>query len=262
VAELRRDGVVFADGTEFACDTIVCCTGFSPEFAFLQEHEPELARRGRDARSLYARMLVPELGTSIAWVGLVRPPVGGVPACAEMQARYLALLVSGEKALPSLEEMRGDVRLHAELDRWQFGHDAERLPTMADLFRFMESTAHEIGCRPPLGRLFLRDPRTALKVAFGPLSAAQYRLAGPGADPATASAALRRMPTMPWPVLAWELMLMIGCWAAGLTREPWRKWQRKQSPVHPGPRPHPRHALARAAAAHVRDTTLTPAGEA
>jgi dimethylaniline monooxygenase (N-oxide forming) len=229
VAELRRGGVVFADGTELACDTIVCCTGFSPEFSFLREHEPELERRGLNARSLYARMLVPELGTEIAWIGLVRPPVGGVPACAEMQARYLALLVSGEKALPPLEEMRADVALHAAIDHRQFGHDAERLPTMTDLFRFMESTAHEIGCRPPIGRLFPRRPRTALKVVFGPLSAAQYRLAGPGADPRGASAALHRLPTMPWPVLAWELLMMVGCWALGLTREPWKKWHRKPS---------------------------------
>ncbi|HYH79202.1 MAG TPA: FAD-dependent oxidoreductase [Longimicrobium sp.] len=227
VAELRRDGVVFADGTEFPCDTIVCCTGFAPEFAFLNEHAPELARRGCDARSLYKRMFIPEVGTGIAWMGLVRPAVGGVPACAEMQARYLALVLSGEKALPSHAEMHADIQMHAELDHRQFGHDADRLRTMADLFRYMESMAHEIGCRPPLRRLFLRDPLTALKVAFGPLSAAQYRLTGPGAEPVRARSVLRRLPTMPWPVLAYELMLMTGCWAAGLTREPWRKWQRR-----------------------------------
>jgi dimethylaniline monooxygenase (N-oxide forming) len=243
VVEMRRDRVVFADGTEFPCDLIVCCTGFACQFAFLEEHETELARRAVNARSLYRRMLVPEMGTSIAFVGLVRPAIGGVPACSEMQARYLALLLSGEKELPSVEEMRDDIRMHAELDRKQFGHDADRLPTMADLFRFMETTAHEIGCRPPLGRLFLREPRVALKAVFGPLSAAQYRLAGPGAEPERARAVLRRLPTMPWPVLAWELMLMVGCWALGLTREPWRKWQRNpaaaRAPEARGEAPQP-----------------------
>ncbi len=244
VAELRRDRVVFADGTEFECDLIVCCTGFTPQFSFLEEHEPELARRGCNARSLYRRMLVPELGTSIAWIGLVRPGIGGVPACSEMQARYLALLIGGGRALPSVDEMHDDVRMHAELDRRQYGHDAERLPTMADLFRFSESTAHEIGCRPPLRKLFLRDPRAAFKVAFGPLSAAQYRLAGPGADPVRARAVLRRLPTMPLPVLAYEAMLMAGCWAAGLTREPWKKWQRRGTAArHPAVAEAPRPAL-------------------
>jgi hypothetical protein len=125
--------------------------------------------------------------------------------------------------------------MHADIDLKQFVHDAERMLTITDFFRFMESMGHEIGCRPPLRQLFLRDPRAALKVVFGPLTAVQYRLVGPGADPGPASAALRRMPTMPWPVLAYVLMLVSGCWAAGLMREPWRKWQAKPAPARPGP---------------------------
>jgi dimethylaniline monooxygenase (N-oxide forming) len=231
VAELKPDGVVFRDGTEYACDTIVFCTGFAPEFGFLAEHEPELARRAMKSRSLYKRMIVPEAGTDIAFVGFVRPGIGSVPPCAEMQARYLAQLLSGDRALPSQAEMAEDIQLHAELDLKYFPQDAERVSALTDFFRFMESMAHEIGCRPRLGRLFLRDPWTAVKVLTGPLCAAQFRLMGPGADPGPAADALRRIPTMPWPVLAYEAVLLFGCWALGLTREPWRKWKFGKAPA-------------------------------
>jgi cation diffusion facilitator CzcD-associated flavoprotein CzcO len=236
VAELKRDGVVFTDGTELRCDLIVCCTGFMPAFPYLEEHHPELAAAVRNPRALYKRMLIPGRGLDIAWVGYVRPAVGSVPPTAEMQARYLALLLSGERPLPSEVEMRRDAEMHAEIDLKQLVRDGERMLTLTDFFRFMETMAQAIGCRPSVRRMFLREPRTALKVLFGPLSAAQYRLAGPGADPRAARAALRKMPTMPWPVLAYEFFLLAGCWALGLTREPWRKWQTRWAGA---PRPEP-----------------------
>ena len=49
------------------------------------------------------------------------------------------------------------------------------------------------------------------QVLVGPLTAAQFRLHGPGAQPKSAEAAIRAMPLMPWPVLLYELMLLIGC---------------------------------------------------
>jgi len=223
VAELHRDHVVFKDGSVFPCDTIVCCTGFAPGFPFLEEHEPELARHASKSRTMYKRMIIPEVGTGIAWIGYVRPGVGSVPPAAEMQARYLAQLIGGDRALPTVEEMRGDIALHAELDLRQFPADAERVSALTDFFRFMDTLADAIGCRPSVRRTFFRDPRLAMKVLFGPLTGAQYRLVGPGADRKSARAAMRRMPTMPWQVLAYELFLLAGCWAGGLTDEPWRK---------------------------------------
>jgi dimethylaniline monooxygenase (N-oxide forming) len=240
VAELRRDRVVFTDGSEFRCDTIVCCTGFAPEFAFLREHEPELARCAATPRALYRRMVAPEAGADIAWIGYVRPFVGSVPLCAELQARYLALLVSGERSLPPREEMVRDARRHAELDLQQFPTDAGRLAALTDYFRFLETIAGSVGCRPRLPRLFLRHPRTALKVLCGPLTGAQYRLEGPGADPEEARATLRRTATMPWPVLAYELLLLFVCWTTGMTRERKRWLVRGARPAgEPAPEARP-----------------------
>jgi dimethylaniline monooxygenase (N-oxide forming) len=222
VVRLTETGAVFADGTQYECDTIVCCTGFGATFPFLTPHEPALAEAARVPRRLYKRMLHPEIGASLAWIGFVRPGLGSVPPCAEMQSRYFALLVSGRRRLPSRAEMDRDIAFHEQLDLQQFPQDAPRIPTLTDYLRFMEGMARAIGCEPPLRSLFFRDPRTWAKVMFAPITGAQYRLAGPGAAPEEAREWLRQLPTMPWPVLAYELVMLAGSRIAGAWDDRWR----------------------------------------
>jgi dimethylaniline monooxygenase (N-oxide forming) len=155
-------------------------------------------------------MFDPSLGERMSFVGFVRPGIGSVPPCAEMQARYLALVLSGERPLPVPAEMEAAIRHQAASDLEQFPVDAERLPTLTDYLRFMDDLADRIGCRPELGRLWLRDLLAAAKVLWGPLCGAQFRLTGPGADPARMRRWLRRLDTMPWPVLAYELAFLVG----------------------------------------------------
>jgi len=222
VARLKSDGVVFSDGSEFECDLIVCCTGYRATFPFLADREPELCEAATKPRRLFKRMFAPESGASVAFIGFVRPGVGSVFTCAEMQARYFALLVGGETRLPSLEDMQRDIALHARLDIEQFPDDAPRLSTLTDYLRFLDSVAECIGCRPSLRQAFLRDPMTGCRLLFAPINGAQYQLVGPGAEPERARAILRRLPTMPWPVLAYELALLTICTLLGFSRDRWR----------------------------------------
>lgn len=210
ILRLEEDRAVFVDGSSFQCDAIVCCTGYQICFPFLAEHEPALAERASNARDLYKHMIHPRLGLGLAWIGFVRPAVGAIPPLAELQARYYALLLAGERTLPSIDEMERDIQRHAALDLSQYPEDAPRIAALTDFLRFMESVAGEIGCKPPLRRLLFTDPMTWAKVVFAPLSAAQYRLAGPGAEPERAREVLARLPTMPWPVLAYEFLCLLG----------------------------------------------------
>ena len=237
LARLERDRAVFEDGTSFRCDLVALCTGYRPAFPFLASTEPAIAADAKVARGLYKHMLHPDVGPGLAWIGYVRPGIGNIPACAEMQARYLALLLSGERRLPSAEEMRRDIALNSARDQEQFPVDAERLGGLTDYMRFMEGVAGLIGCRPSLPRLALRDPRTAAKAFFGPLGGSQYRLRGPGADP-DVRAAIRAAPTMPWPVLAYELLFYLAGrllaplgdrWSTRLWRRP-RPWAARARP--------------------------------
>ena len=209
ISRLEEDRVVFVDGSEFPCDLVVCSTGYRVAFPFLETHAPELAAQAANPRYLFRHMISLEYGPSIVFIGFVRPGIGSIPPCAEMQARYFALLISGERQLPPAEEMRRDIDRHARLDLEQFPEDALRLSALTDYLRFMEEMATVIGCRPPLMRLFLTEPRVWAKVLFSPISGVQYRLIGPGAEPERAREVLRRMPTMPWPVLAYEFLLLV-----------------------------------------------------
>ena len=75
----------------------------------------------------------------------------------------------------------------------------------------MNDMAALIGCAPPLRRLFVTDPRLWFKVMAGPITGAQFRLVGPGAQPAEARAALHAVPTMPLPVVLFEFALLLAC---------------------------------------------------
>jgi dimethylaniline monooxygenase (N-oxide forming) len=221
IARLEEDRVVFVDHSSFQCDVIIVCTGYRFTFPFLARTHPELMAAASNPRALYKHMIDPGIGLGLAWIGFVRPGLGSIPACAEMQARYLALLLSGERRLPSPDEMERDTGAQSALDLEQFPADAQRLRALTDYLRFIEGMARQIGCRPPLMRLFFTEPRTWIKMVFGPLAAAQFRFAGPGAEPERVREVLSRLPMMPWPVLAYELMLLCGAKLAYLlTREP------------------------------------------
>jgi dimethylaniline monooxygenase (N-oxide forming) len=210
LARIESDHVVFTDGSSFSCDTIILCTGFVPSFPFLADRHPKLAEEVRSSRQLYKRTFHPHYGAGIAWVGFVRPGIGSIPPCSEMQARYVALVVSGERALPSATAMLADIRSEARVDLEQFPDDAPGLGALTDYMRFLNGLGRLIGCNPPLARLFRRKPMLWAKVMFGPICGAQFRLVGPGATPASAEATLRALPTMPRMVLAYEFAILGG----------------------------------------------------
>ena len=82
---------------------------------------------GIDVRRLFKNCIHPYMNGRLCWVGFARPALGAVPPLAEMQARLVAMVASGEHTLPSAEEL---VKL-AEADRtfyhWVFGYHAERI---------------------------------------------------------------------------------------------------------------------------------------
>ena len=57
---------------------------------------------------------------------------------------------------------------------------SDRNPIQVDYIPYLDSLAEQVGVRPNLLRLLLKDPRLALQVLLGPCTPYQYRLTGPG----------------------------------------------------------------------------------
>jgi hypothetical protein len=93
--------VVFDDGSEFACDAIVACTGYRNAFPIFLDPQhadeavagasggityKELARELTNPRLLYKQCLHPAFPDgSLAVMGFARPAFGSIPPCSEMQ---------------------------------------------------------------------------------------------------------------------------------------------------------------------------------
>ncbi|UXU86536.1 flavin-containing monooxygenase [Burkholderia sp. S-53] len=208
IADLDGNQVHFSDGSVVHADIIVCCTGYKGRLEFLpaeiREHIPS-------SNELYEYMFLPDYIDKLAFVGFVRPGVGTVPVAAELQSRYLGLLLSGRIRFPSREAMVTDIRLQQESARRIFPADFDRVGHIIDYYSYISKVAKKIGVRPRQWALFFTDVRLWYKVNFSFLCPGMFRLSGPGAKPDTVKSVLRSLPTMPKRVLLLEGVLYVLC---------------------------------------------------
>eukprot|EP00878_Enallax_costatus_P022744 GHUV01024148.1.p1 GENE.GHUV01024148.1~~GHUV01024148.1.p1 ORF type:complete len:193 (+),score=51.36 GHUV01024148.1:1312-1890(+) len=89
-------------------DTIIYCTGYRYKFPFLEHNPATSAFSGQQCvPGLYQHMFAPEFGPSLAFVGL---PWKIVPFPQfELQAKYIARLLSGRANLPPAAEMQSGI---------------------------------------------------------------------------------------------------------------------------------------------------------
>jgi dimethylaniline monooxygenase (N-oxide forming) len=193
IAELHEHSVVFADGSEETIDEIVCCTGFQNCFSFLDDNHDDaiIQRVSYDARishNLYKFMIHPLLGTSLVFIGFVRPCFGAIAPLAEMQARWFALLCSNKTRLPDAETMTTLTQIYVRyIENMLTKYRTDRITNLTDFIVYSDDLARQIGCRPDLGhRMLLSEPRLWLRCMLGPMCNAQYRLTGPHAQPSEA----------------------------------------------------------------------------
>ncbi|HEU0294564.1 MAG TPA: NAD(P)-binding domain-containing protein [Anaerolineales bacterium] len=166
VSQLEAGGVIFADGVRVRADTLIHCTGYTFDFPFLDSSLVEV--RG-DTAELYQHVFQPTLA-NLAFIGfcIVTGPLWPV---AEMQARWVARVLTGAIQLPSPPEMLQAIQRQQKECTRLGAH-----PMRIQLFEYMEEIAKSIGVHPRL----LQHPRRLLRLLTGPLIAAQYRLDGPG----------------------------------------------------------------------------------
>ncbi|KAK3279505.1 hypothetical protein CYMTET_12618 [Cymbomonas tetramitiformis] len=191
----RIDGqdLHFEDGSVFEnCDAIILNTGYRMSFPFLEEICPDFCACP-DVRSLWKHSFHADLGTDVMFSGFARPAFGALPPCSEMQARYISMLLTGERVLPPKDVQLKLTELEAEQEMWQYDGAAKRVKGLVDFLLYMDGMAEVIGCYLNFWRmlhLLVTNPRVWHAVNFSPIGGVQYRLYGPDAKNQYAKQAL------------------------------------------------------------------------
>ncbi|PUZ45021.1 hypothetical protein GQ55_8G186300 [Panicum hallii var. hallii] len=107
---LCEDGrVVFADGSCVIADAIIYCTGYSYWFPFL-DTAGVVNIDDNSVCPLFEHTFPPALAPTLSFVGVAKRVI--VPRFYEMQARWVAQVLSGRRVLPSKEEMMRSIEEH------------------------------------------------------------------------------------------------------------------------------------------------------
>jgi dimethylaniline monooxygenase (N-oxide forming) len=155
IAELAGDRVRFDDGTSVEADVLVACTGYEPDFPFL---DPDVLGDERHP-ALFKRMFPPAV-PSLAVIGLVQP-LGPVMPIAELQGRIVADYLTGRYAPPAPDRMRAAIERDRRRHVRRFPADSRHaLEIDAESFKRELRREHRrgarraarIGARPPLRR--------------------------------------------------------------------------------------------------------------
>uniref|UniRef100_A0A0E0LGA4 Flavin-containing monooxygenase n=1 Tax=Oryza punctata TaxID=4537 RepID=A0A0E0LGA4_ORYPU len=110
VEHLCEDGtVVFDDGSFVVADAVIYCTGYNYYFPFL-DTDGKVTVDDNRVGPLYEHVFPPELAPSLSFVGIPAKVV--LPLFIEVQARWVAQVLSGRRTLPSPEEMVRAVEEH------------------------------------------------------------------------------------------------------------------------------------------------------
>ncbi|XP_048669823.1 flavin-containing monooxygenase 5 [Marmota marmota marmota] len=176
VKEFSETAAVFEDGSrEDDIDAVIFATGYSFAFPFLEDSIKVV----KNKISLYKKVFPPNLEKpTLAIMGLIQP-LGAMMPIAELQGRWATQVFKGLKKLPSQNEMMADISKTQEEMAKRYV-ESQRQTIQGDYIDSMEEMADLVGVRPSLRSLAFSDPKLASQLLWGPCTAAQFRLQGPG----------------------------------------------------------------------------------
>ncbi|XP_023594218.1 flavin-containing monooxygenase 2 [Trichechus manatus latirostris] len=177
VKELTEASAIFEGGTmEEDIDVIVFATGYAFSFPFLED---SLVKVENNMVSLYKYIYPPHLEKpTLACMGLIQP-LGSIFPTVELQARWVTRVFKGLCTLPSESIMMADIIKRNEKRIDLFGESQSQI-LQTNYIDYLDELALEIGAKPDVLSLLLKDPKLAMKLYFGPCNSYQYRLVGPG----------------------------------------------------------------------------------
>ncbi|KFO24437.1 Dimethylaniline monooxygenase [N-oxide-forming] 4 [Fukomys damarensis] len=176
VKEFTETSAVFVDGTvETNINTVIFATGYTFSFPFLEEPLKSLCT---EKLFLYKWVFPQNLEKmTLAIIGLISL-TGSILAATELQARWATRVFKGLcKIPPSQKLMAQSIKKEQLIKR---GVIKDTSQDKLNYISYMDELAACIGAKPNIPSLFLKDPRLAWEVFFGPCTTYQYRLVGPG----------------------------------------------------------------------------------
>lgn len=132
IAKLDGNMVYFEDGTSSYFDVIIYCTGYKIEFPFLPK---ELFNVENNEMPLY-EYTVDTQNPGLYHIGLIQP-LGAVMPLAELQAVWIANIISGKTKLPTKEFMQKWITNNRNAMRKRFGNST-RHTLEVEFFPFMK----------------------------------------------------------------------------------------------------------------------------
>ena len=175
VTRFEGNRAYFEGGSSADIDAIVCSTGYQANV--LELRFPNGWQYSH--RDLYKGCLHPDL-PNLAFIGFVRPAIGSIPAMAEMQARLVAQVFSGQKQLPPQKRLKRLVAKEFRQHARQYSVMQARFPHVYAFEPWMEEMAELIGCQPKLWHHL--DSYPALRAyLMGSTIPLRFRMQGVGA---------------------------------------------------------------------------------
>jgi len=167
----KDNNVYFTDRDYTKADIIITCSGYRLEFPFFNEASDLYETNQQE----WYKYIFPK-DSSVAFIGFVRPVFGSIPGLAELQSRYVALVFSGKKVLPSLDDRVQTTRKDTMFWNHHFRFTSKRLTGLVDHFLYSDQLAELIGCRPHFWRLFLTSPHKWWVAVTSPWNGCQFWL--------------------------------------------------------------------------------------
>uniref|UniRef100_A0A023GL55 Flavin-containing monooxygenase n=1 Tax=Amblyomma triste TaxID=251400 RepID=A0A023GL55_AMBTT len=186
VVEFTEEGVLFeGDNKVTQLDDVILATGYQIKFPFLPKDVVSVVD---NQVQLYKYVFPPHLKhPTMAIIGLIQP-IGAIFPIAELQARWMAELLTKKRSLPSEEAMHENIRKKLAAMRRRYV-DSPRHTIQVDWIDYMDELASQIGARPNMIKYLLTDYEL-FRALLGPCVPYQFRLEGPHRWPGARQAIL------------------------------------------------------------------------
>ncbi|XP_058396066.1 dimethylaniline monooxygenase [N-oxide-forming] 4 [Diceros bicornis minor] len=176
VKEFTETSALFEDGTvEENIDTVIFTTGYTFSFPFFEEPLRSLCTK---KLFLYKQVFPSNLErATLALIGFIGLK-GSILSGTEVQARWATRVFKGLCKIPPSQKLMAEIAKKEQLIERGVMKDSSE--DKLDFISYLDDLTACIGAKPNVPFLFLKDPRLAWEVFFGPCTPYQYRLIGPG----------------------------------------------------------------------------------